>query len=266
MGELTGGLTNYYLVEVLHPQREDQDPYQAECEDIAEALQLTPNEFCEFKAIWRTAAARLGNGKPGQKALYDAQKRVHYATRDLKKLERELQGSAISEDERTRRKMFLGENVVQGALHPAPGTVMEDGWIVHEGPDMPEPLSNEQYVEVRLRSGVEYTGNFAKRAMDWVWAEDNSIQPITHYRLLRFSTGDATVGELDHGKELVGEPGWYQHAGGPRPAGVAQRDRVQVRLSNGHTVAIPREAFKWHWEYRQDSPEAAPHIEAWRFV
>lgn len=148
----------------------------------------------------------------------------------------------------------------------APGTVMEDGWIVHEGPDMPEPLSNEQYVEVRLRSGVEYTGNFAKRAMDWVWAEDNSIQPITHYRLLRFSTGDATVGELDHGKELVGEPGWYQHAGGPRPAGVAQRDRVQVRLSNGHTVAIPREAFKWHWEYRQDSPEAAPHIEAWRFV
>ena len=61
-GKLTGGLTNYYLVDVKHPQRTKQPPYQAECEDIAEALQLTPNEFCEFKAIWRTAAARLGNG------------------------------------------------------------------------------------------------------------------------------------------------------------------------------------------------------------
>ena len=82
-GKLTGGLTNYYLVDVKHPQRTEQPPYQAECEDIAEALQLTPNEFCEFKAIWRTAAARLGNGKPGQTALYDAEKRVHYATASL---------------------------------------------------------------------------------------------------------------------------------------------------------------------------------------
>ena len=82
-GKLTGGLTNYYLVDVKHPQRPEQPPYQAECEDIAEALQLTPNEFCEFKAIWRTAAARLGNGKPGQAAKYDAEKRVHYASASL---------------------------------------------------------------------------------------------------------------------------------------------------------------------------------------
>ena len=88
-GKLTGGLTNYYLAPVLHPQRPEQPAYTAECEDITAALQMTPNEFCEFKAIWRTAAARLGNGKPTQKALYDAEKRVHYAKRDLLALRRE---------------------------------------------------------------------------------------------------------------------------------------------------------------------------------
>ena len=84
MSQLTGGFTNYYLAQVLHPQREEQAPYQAECEDIIRALDMTFDEGCEFKAIWRTAAARLGNGKPGQKALYDAEKRVHYATACLR--------------------------------------------------------------------------------------------------------------------------------------------------------------------------------------
>jgi hypothetical protein len=88
---LTGGLVNYYLAPVLHPQRKEQPAYVAECEDIAEALQLTPNEFCEFKAIWRTAAARLGNGKPDHKCLYDAEKRLHYAGRDVAKYRRELE-------------------------------------------------------------------------------------------------------------------------------------------------------------------------------
>ncbi len=93
--KLKGSRVNYYLVAVTHPQREDQPAYQAECEDITNALQMTPEEFCEFKAIWRTAAARLGNGKPGRtqldQAVYDAEKRVHYAGRSLKylKLQRE---------------------------------------------------------------------------------------------------------------------------------------------------------------------------------
>lgn len=82
--ELTGGRVNYYLAQVDHPQREEQVPYQAECEDIIQALGMTFNEGCLFKALWRTAAARLGNGKPGQKALYDAEKMVHYAGRILK--------------------------------------------------------------------------------------------------------------------------------------------------------------------------------------
>ena len=79
--KLTGGLVNYYLSWVPHPQREDQPAYMAECEDLIQSLGLTFDEGCIFKAIWRTANARLGNGKPDQKALYDAQKILHYAKR-----------------------------------------------------------------------------------------------------------------------------------------------------------------------------------------
>lgn len=86
--QLTGGKVNYYLVKVEHPQRIEQAAYQAECEDIIRALNMTFDEGCEFKAIWRTAAARLGNGKPGQAAQYDAEKRVHYATACLLQYQR----------------------------------------------------------------------------------------------------------------------------------------------------------------------------------
>jgi hypothetical protein len=85
-GQLTGGRVNYYLAPVTHPQREEQPAYVAECEDIIAALKMDFNEACEFKAIWRTASARLGNGKPGQKALYDAEKRLHYAGRSVREL------------------------------------------------------------------------------------------------------------------------------------------------------------------------------------
>lgn len=85
--ELTGGLNNYYLIRVDHPQRENQEPYTAECEDLIAAAQMDFNEACEFKAIWRTAMARLGNGKKDHKAKYDAEKRVHYAKRSLRELQ-----------------------------------------------------------------------------------------------------------------------------------------------------------------------------------
>lgn len=87
--ELTGGRVNYYLASVNNPQREDQPGYIAECEDIIQALDMTFDEGCLFKALWRTASARLGNGKPGQKAVYDAEKMVHYAGRILTKTKRE---------------------------------------------------------------------------------------------------------------------------------------------------------------------------------
>lgn len=86
--ELTGGRVNYYLVHVTHPQREDQPPYQAECEDIISALEMTFAEGCLFKALWRCAAARQGNGKPGHQAVYDAEKMVYYADRILRRLRR----------------------------------------------------------------------------------------------------------------------------------------------------------------------------------
>lgn len=82
--ELTGGKVNYYLVKVDHPQREEQKPYQAECEDIIRALGMNFDEGCLFKALWRSVNARNGNGKPGLLPVYDAEKMVHYANRILK--------------------------------------------------------------------------------------------------------------------------------------------------------------------------------------
>lgn len=92
---LTGGRVNYYLAHVKHPQREEQPAYTAECEDVIQALNMDFNEACEFKAIWRTAAAMLGNGKPGQKALYDAEKRLHYAGRSVLVEKRRAAGEVV---------------------------------------------------------------------------------------------------------------------------------------------------------------------------
>jgi hypothetical protein len=80
---LTGGLTNYYVKHIAHPQR--QEPYTAECEDIIEALEMNPDEANIFKEIWRSAAARQNNGKPGHTALYGAEKIVHYGNRILRR-------------------------------------------------------------------------------------------------------------------------------------------------------------------------------------
>lgn len=86
-----GGFTNYYLVRVDHPQREEQQPYQAECEDIIEALELTFDEGNIFKEIWRSANARKGNGKPGNTAMRGAEKIVHYAGRIYRRTLRQQQ-------------------------------------------------------------------------------------------------------------------------------------------------------------------------------
>jgi hypothetical protein len=85
----TGGRNNYYLVQVTNPQREDTKPYQAECEDIIEALDLGFDEANIFKELWRGANARKNNGKPGHTALYGAQKILHYAGRILRRTQRQ---------------------------------------------------------------------------------------------------------------------------------------------------------------------------------
>lgn len=87
----SGLRNNYYLVFVEDPQREDQAPYQAECEDIIEALELNPDEANIFKEIWRSANGRKLNGKPGHSALYGAEKLVHYAGRILRRMKRGAQ-------------------------------------------------------------------------------------------------------------------------------------------------------------------------------
>jgi len=150
-GKLTGGRVNYYLAPVHHPQRETQAPYVAECEDIAEALQLTPNEFCEFKAIWRTASARLGNGKPDQKALYDAEKRLHYAGRDVAKYKRELEAQPDA-----------------------------DGWITHTPGMMPKDLCGDDMVEVILLDGTN--SGIARSVSDWSWVSSKRPSSIVKYR------------------------------------------------------------------------------------
>jgi hypothetical protein len=79
--EYTGNDVSYYLVKIESPKR--LEPYEAECEDIIEALGMTFAEGCAFKAIWRKCAARtLGIAKAGYKGgLYDAEKAHYYGAR-----------------------------------------------------------------------------------------------------------------------------------------------------------------------------------------
>lgn len=87
--KLSGLKVNYYLIQVDHPQREEQAAYQAECEDIIEALELNPDEANIFKEIWRGANARKGNGKPSHTPLYGAEKIFHYAGRIYRRAKRQ---------------------------------------------------------------------------------------------------------------------------------------------------------------------------------
>lgn len=77
--ELYGGYNNYYLANIKYPSRIEHDPYIAECDDIIKTLNMTFMEGCIFKEIWRTANARLGNGKKNHTQEYGYQKIKHYA-------------------------------------------------------------------------------------------------------------------------------------------------------------------------------------------
>lgn len=80
--EYTGGSSSYYKVDVANPTTSDS-PYQAECNDVIEALGLTFTEGNIFKAIWRIAADRQGKKKKGNNSVYDAEKVVFFAERLL---------------------------------------------------------------------------------------------------------------------------------------------------------------------------------------
>lgn len=84
MPKLSGGSVDYYQVDVLYPTTPGRPAYRAECNDIIEALGMNYAEASNFKALWRSAAARQGNGKPGlEDGVYDAEKCVFFANRVL---------------------------------------------------------------------------------------------------------------------------------------------------------------------------------------
>lgn len=79
--EYTGGSSNYYKVFIKNPTTLEQS-YEAECNDIIEALQMTFAEGNAFKAIWRKAKARQGVQKKGyDNGLYDSEKVVFFGER-----------------------------------------------------------------------------------------------------------------------------------------------------------------------------------------
>ena len=84
--EYTGGSSNYYKVTVHNPTS-GGEAYEAECNDIIEALGMNFAEGNVFKALWRSCAARtLGKRKRGQdeEGVYDAEKMVFFSNRTLK--------------------------------------------------------------------------------------------------------------------------------------------------------------------------------------
>jgi hypothetical protein len=83
-GEHSGFNVNYYCVDIKRPKRPEWQPYQAEAEDIIEALGMTFAEGTVFKSLWRSCAARtLGKLKLGGDDVRDAEKMCYYSQRTL---------------------------------------------------------------------------------------------------------------------------------------------------------------------------------------
>lgn len=132
MPELSGGLVSYYLSWVAHPQRPEQAPYMAECEDIIESLELNPDEANIFKEIWRTANARKGNGKPGNTAVRAAEKYVHYGQRLLRRARRNQDADAqyVPQTEPSRPAgATLTAQALEAINHQLADTFCDSGFV-----------------------------------------------------------------------------------------------------------------------------------------
>lgn len=82
-GQYTGSSSDYYKVFVKNPTTIAL-PYEAECNDIIESLNMTFAEGNAFKAIWRKAKARQGVKKKGyDNGVYDSEKVVFFGERML---------------------------------------------------------------------------------------------------------------------------------------------------------------------------------------
>lgn len=75
----SGGDNDYWVAFIAQPKR--LEAYSAECEDLIEHFQMTFQEGEAFKALWRKGQMRVGNGKPGDTHLRNAQKVRHFGTR-----------------------------------------------------------------------------------------------------------------------------------------------------------------------------------------
>lgn len=84
--EITGGNTNYYLIDISNPKR--LEPYVVEVEDIIEALDMSFAEGTVLKSLIRLCQLRKNLGKPGSSPLYESQKIKYYADRLLVKYQK----------------------------------------------------------------------------------------------------------------------------------------------------------------------------------
>lgn len=89
--EYTGGSSSYYTIHIKNPTTEGRPAYDAECNDIIEALGMNYAEGNAFKALWRRAAARKGMRKKGyDNGLYDAEKVEFFGKRLVVQSKEEL--------------------------------------------------------------------------------------------------------------------------------------------------------------------------------
>jgi hypothetical protein len=163
--ESSGLRVNYYLVQVDYPQREEQPPYQAECEDIIDALGLTPDEANIFKEIWRTANERThGKGKEGNTPLRATQKLVHYSGRLLKKAQRASGSDAKAASARAAVDTLAGHE----PRKPQNTWWAWDGNAPDSGPALPDVR-----VEIKRRDGNTAKG----RVRSFMWKHLQSADP-----------------------------------------------------------------------------------------
>lgn len=88
-----GGLTSYYVVQVKHPQDPKSAPYQAEAEDLIEALDLSFDEGNILKELFRKANERKGIIKPGTSQKRSAEKMHHSTSRILRQEQQKVLGN-----------------------------------------------------------------------------------------------------------------------------------------------------------------------------
>ena len=80
--EQTSGADNdYWVAHIVDPKR--LQPCSVECDDLIELFQMSYQEGEAFKAHWRNGQLRIGNGKPGDTHLRNAEKFTYYSGRQL---------------------------------------------------------------------------------------------------------------------------------------------------------------------------------------